>query len=242
MVAVVLPNDRLALQLPQPRVMIAARRHQVRRVGRESAVPDPALMAVELLLQLKPLRLVRALQVRMTVEVVGGLRVVVVPAAAAFEIDSPDAGGVVGGAGGEVADVRGEEHAGDVGAVGAELGDGDEAGDVADGDETPDVDGAVDAVADGGAEEGAVGGDGDGGDALVLFRDELVAALVLAEVPDADVAAAVAGDELALVGVDDDVVDGDAVGVVSLDVAAACVPDFHGAWGFQVSRRSACQC
>ena len=60
-------------------------------------------------------------------------------------------------------------------------------------------------------------------------------ALVLREVPDADVAAAVAGDELALVRVDDDVVDGGAVGVVALDVAGAGVPDFDCAWEERVS-------
>ena len=53
-------------------------------------------------------------------------------------------------------------------------------------------------------------------------------AFVLAEVPDAHVAAAVAADELALVRVDDDVVDRHAVGVVALDIATARVPDLDG--------------
>lgn len=128
-----------------------------------------------------------------------------------------------------MSDVWGEEHARDVGAVGAVFGYRDEGCDVADGDEAPDEDGAVHAVADGCAEKGAVGGDGHGGHGLVVFGHELVAAFVLAEVPDAHVAAPVAGYQLALVRVDYDVVDGDAVRVVALDVPAACVPNFDGA-------------
>ncbi len=57
-----------------------------------------------------------------------------------------------------------------------------------------------------------------------------MAAFVLAEIPDAYVSAAIAGDEFALVGVDNDIVDGNAVGVVALDVAAAGIPDFDGPW------------
>jgi hypothetical protein len=56
-----------------------------------------------------------------------------------------------------------------------------------------------------------------------------VAAFVLAEIPDADVAAAVAGDEFALVWVDHYVVYGDAMGIVALDVAAAGIPNFDRA-------------
>ena len=54
-------------------------------------------------------------------------------------------------------------------------------------------------------------------------------ALVLAEIPDAHVAAAVARYQLALVRVDDDVVDGGAVGVVALNGAGADIPDLDGA-------------
>lgn len=87
------------------------------------------------------------------------------------------------------------------------------------------------AVADGCAEQGAICGDGDGSDGLIFFGHELVAAFVFAQVPDAYVAAAVTGDEFALVWVDYDVVDGDPMGVVALDVARAGVPNFDGAWG-----------
>lgn len=54
-------------------------------------------------------------------------------------------------------------------------------------------------------------------------------ALVFAQVPYADVAAAVAGDEFPLVRVDDDVVDGEAVVVVALHARAAGVPDLDRA-------------
>jgi hypothetical protein len=56
-----------------------------------------------------------------------------------------------------------------------------------------------------------------------------VAALVLAQVPDAYVASTVAADELSLVGMDDDVVDGNAMRVVSLYIATPGVPDLDGA-------------
>lgn len=54
-------------------------------------------------------------------------------------------------------------------------------------------------------------------------------ALVLAQVPDAHVSSAVAADQLALVRVDDHVIDGHAVGVVALHAARARIPDLDGA-------------
>ena len=51
MMPVILPDDGLRVQLPQPRVVVAARRDQVRAVGAEGAVPDPALMALEACLE-----------------------------------------------------------------------------------------------------------------------------------------------------------------------------------------------
>jgi hypothetical protein len=56
-----------------------------------------------------------------------------------------------------------------------------------------------------------------------------VAALVLTQVPNAHVASAVAANELALIGVDDNIVDGHPVSVVALHIAAAGIPDFDGA-------------
>ena len=55
-------------------------------------------------------------------------------------VDGPDAGVVVGATGAEVADVGGEEDAGDVGVVGFEGGYGNERGDVAVLEHPPDVD------------------------------------------------------------------------------------------------------
>jgi hypothetical protein len=55
-----------------------------------------------------------------------------------------------------------------------------------------------------------------------------MAALVLAEIPDPHISAAVAGNELSLVWMNDDVVDRYAVGVVPLDVATSSVPDLDG--------------
>lgn len=54
-------------------------------------------------------------------------------------------------------------------------------------------------------------------------------ALVLAQVPDTHVSSAVTADQLALVRVDDHVVDGHAVGVVALHAARARIPDLDGA-------------
>lgn len=55
-------------------------------------------------------------------------------------VDAPDAGVVIGAAGGEVADVGGEEHAGYVGCVGLEGGYSDERGDVAVLEHAPHID------------------------------------------------------------------------------------------------------
>jgi hypothetical protein len=75
------------------------------------------------------------------------------------------------------------------------------------------------------AQQRPIAGDGDAGDAHVLLGDELVGTLVLAQVPDANRARAVAADELALVRVDDHIVDGRAVVVVALDRAGPDVPN-----------------
>jgi hypothetical protein len=56
-----------------------------------------------------------------------------------------------------------------------------------------------------------------------------VTALVLSEVPDAHVSSAVAANELALVGVDDHIVDWHTVGIVALHVAAPRIPDLDSA-------------
>lgn len=138
-----------------------------------------------------------------------------------------------------MSDVRREEDAGDVGAVGAVLRDWDQCGHVPNSDQTPDEDRAVHAVADCSAEERAVGRDGYGGDRFVVFGNKLVAALVLAEVPDSHIAASVTRDELALVRMDYNVVDGDSVRVVTLDVPTTRVPDLDGAYAWRCQLRRA---
>ena len=54
-------------------------------------------------------------------------------------------------------------------------------------------------------------------------------ALVLAQVPDPHITPAITANELALIGVNDDVVDGRAMGVVTLDTARPRIPDLDGA-------------
>jgi hypothetical protein len=44
MMAIVLPDDLLARQLPQSSVMVRTCRHKVRRIGTKRTVPDPSLM------------------------------------------------------------------------------------------------------------------------------------------------------------------------------------------------------
>jgi hypothetical protein len=75
------------------------------------------------------------------------------------------------------------------------------------------------------AQHGAVAGDGDRCHRDVILGDELVATLVLTQIPHAHGARAVAADQLALVWVYDNVVDGTAVVVVSLHAATPRVPD-----------------
>lgn len=109
MMPVILPDDLLTVQLPQPRIVVGACGNQVGTICRESAVPDPALVARE-----------RGL------ERVGALRLGVLVRREGFHVyHLPDLGRVVGAAGGELLDVRRQEDAGYVLVVRAELGDGD---------------------------------------------------------------------------------------------------------------------
>ena len=101
---IILPNNTLRRQLPQTRVVVRARGDEIRRVGGECAVPDPALVLSECGLE----------RVRVCGQPVHLTRLDVA--------DLPYLGGVVCGAGGELLDVRGEEDARDVLLVGAELG------------------------------------------------------------------------------------------------------------------------
>jgi hypothetical protein len=133
-VAVVLADDALAAELPQAGVVVAARGDEVRAVGAEGAVPDPALVAVQGRLE----REGGGVALCGRGKLVAGLQVV-----RGRRVERPDARGVVGAAGREVADVGGQKDARDVGAVGGELADGDDGGGVVTLDHTPDVDVAL---------------------------------------------------------------------------------------------------
>lgn len=123
---IVLADDLLAVQLPQARVVVRARRHQVRRVGAKGAVPDPALVARQRGLERER---------RGLVVLVGLLRL--------LRVHLPDLGSVVGGAGGELLGVGGEQDAGDVLLVRVEVRDGLEVGAVEGLNEGPDKDVAL---------------------------------------------------------------------------------------------------
>jgi hypothetical protein len=140
MMPIILPNNTLTAQLPQPRIVITTRRNQIRAISAERAVPDPALVAVQGGLE----REGGGVALCGAGEGVAGLYVV-----GGGEVDAPDARGVVGGAGGEVADVGGEEDAGYVGVVGEEFADGDYGGEVAAHDHFPDVDVALGEIVSG---------------------------------------------------------------------------------------------
>jgi len=164
MVAIVLPDNRLGSQLPEPGVVITTRRDEIRAVGTEGTVPHPPLMAIEFLLHMEGLVLNHTIRLVLIAIYAGWVR----------EVDGPDARGVVGGTSGEVAHVGREQHSGDVGVVGAEFGHGHECRDVFGCDHAPDVDGAVYAIAYCCAEKGAVGCHSHGGDGFVFFRDQLM--------------------------------------------------------------------
>lgn len=126
MVTVILPDDLLAVQLPQPRVVVRARGDQVGRVGAEGAVPDPALVARQ-----------------------GGLEgegpgeAALVAPGGLVDVDLPDLCGVVGRARRQLLDVGREQDARDVLLVRVEVGDGLQLGAVEGLDQGPDEDVAL---------------------------------------------------------------------------------------------------
>jgi hypothetical protein len=79
------------------------------------------------------------------------------------------------------------------------------------------------------AEKGAVTRYGHTGHGDIVFRDQLVSTLVLAQVPDANISSTVTADQLALVWMNDDVVDGNSVRVIALDTRGTGIPDLDGA-------------
>lgn len=124
--AIVLTNNLLAMQLPQTRVVVRARRDEVGRVGAKCTIPHPALVAR---------------QGRLEGE--GAQLPIFVRFGDLVWVNFPDFGRVVGGAGGEFLDVRREQDAGDVFLVGAEVGDGLELGAFEGLDQGPDEDVAL---------------------------------------------------------------------------------------------------
>lgn len=94
MMAVILSDNLLAVKFPQPRIVIRTSSDQIRRVRRESTIPDPSLVASQRTLQLEWLRVhdrsspSRNRKLRLNV------------------LHFPDLGGVVSGAGSEVFDIR----------------------------------------------------------------------------------------------------------------------------------------
>ena len=175
-VAVVLTDDLLAVELPEPRIVVAACRNQVGAVCAEGTVPHPALVAGEGRLEGEGLGLI----------LVGdGLHI----------LDLPDLGRMVGTAGGQLLDIGGEEDAGDVFLVRREVGQGDELRSVVGLKKLPDEDIALNegkmlAVEWGDesvrsyivvrcTEQGAVTRDCDAGYRHVLLGDQLMRACVL---------------------------------------------------------------
>jgi len=79
------------------------------------------------------------------------------------------------------------------------------------------------------AEKGSVTRYGHTSHGDIVFRDELVSTLVLAQVPDTNVPSTVTADKLALVRMNDDIVDRNSVGVVALNAGGASIPDLDRA-------------
>lgn len=235
--AIVLSNNALAAQLPQTGIMIAASGDQVGTIGAKGTIPHPSLVSLQRRLQGKRVRLLRsAVDINSAIVCVGNTVDEAAHVTSRYgcakalglgaRIDAPYPRGVVGAARCQVLDVRAQQHAGDVRRVGGEATHRHQTRHVRHLQHAPHVHvaGVVPRT-----QQTAVTSDRHRRHGDIVLRDELMGALVFAEVPDADVAAAVAGDELALVGVDDDVVDGGAVVVVALHAAGLGVPDLDAA-------------
>lgn len=123
--SVVLPNNLLAMHLPQPGIMVRARRDQVRRVSTECAIPYPALVAYQRSLEGKRFGFFGEFGLR------GGI------------VDFPDLGAVICATGCEFLDVGREQDAGDVFFVSDEVCDGEDLGLVVDLLHFPDKDVAL---------------------------------------------------------------------------------------------------
>lgn len=144
--------------------MIRTGSHQIRRVRAERTIPYPALVAMQRHLQVQHLCFL--------------FRIFAEPG-----LDGPDARRVISGAGGKMAHVRGEEHAGDVCVVGGVFADGDKGGNFVGLNHAPDKNTAH-VVS--GTQKCAVACNRHTRHAHVFFGNEFVRAPVFAEIPDAD--------------------------------------------------------
>lgn len=124
--SVILPDDLLAVELPEAGVVVGAGGDEVGRVGAEGAVPDPALVAGQ-----------------GGLEGEGAGEAALVRAGGLVDVDLPDLGGVVGRARRQLLDVRGQQDARDVLLVRRELRDGLQLGAVEGLDQGPDKDVAL---------------------------------------------------------------------------------------------------
>lgn len=102
------------MQLPKSGIVIRTSGNQVCRIGTESTIPDPPLMASECAFQFEWLGSL-VIWLYLTRNRVHGFEV----------LDFPDLGSVVGGAGCEMLDIGGKEDAGYVVLVCGEMGDRD---------------------------------------------------------------------------------------------------------------------
>ena len=150
---------------------------------------------------------------------------------------------MVGGAGGELADVWREENTGDVFVVSLELGDWHELGYISRLEHTPNVDvslcicispmsfrrtvGGTHGVVPS-HQHTTVGRNAHTADRDVVFGNQLVSALILSQIPDANVSCLVAANQFSLVGMDHYIVDRRVVLIIALNLACASIPNLDG--------------
>jgi hypothetical protein len=108
MMAIVLANNSLAMELPQPCKVIRTSGNQVGRVSTESTIPYPPLMLGQSALELE--------RTGFKSSFAGGRNHGV------KILDLPDLGGVVGGAGREMLDIRREQYTKKVIVMGLKMG------------------------------------------------------------------------------------------------------------------------
>lgn len=140
--------------------------------------------------------------------------------------DFPDLGGMVGATSGQFLDVWREENARDALLVSVELGNWQELSSIIGLDKVPDKNVALVVRS---TEQRAIASYGDARDGDVLLWDKLVRAIVLGKIPNAHASVSIAADDLALVGVNHDIVGGASVRIASLDGTRTGLPDLDSA-------------